>query len=235
MTCYPVVALVVTILTLSARGAWGQAPSQAGFLSIDCGAATAYTDPYTGINWVPDGNYTAVGTNVAAVAGASSTVNNTELQTLRYFKESRKKFCYELPVQSNQSYLVATTFWYGNYDGLSKPPIFNMAIDATEALSIDLTNSVYSISVMRREYVRRVAVGQATMSVCLYQDPVSLTTPFISSLELRLLDPVAYVGPWLDAGNFLFSFIRQDFGGDRTIRCASINFHALIKLLIILD
>lgn len=233
MTTHPLIALVVaTIVALSAKGTWGQtAPSQEGFISIDCGVTEAYTDPVTGINWLPDANFTGVGTNVDAVAGAPSTAGSSELLTLRFFKENRKKFCYELPVLSDQTYMIAATFWYGNYDGLSKPPVFNMAIDATVTVTVDLTADVYATTAMRREYIRRVAVGQTTMSVCLYPDPKSLTTPFISSLELRLLDPVAYVQPWLDEGNFLFQFLRQNFGGSTKFRFALAQTHWRLFIL----
>jgi len=218
---FQVLTLVVaTILTLTSPSAFAQsAPSQVYFLSIDCGAATAYTDPISGINWVPDTNYTSVGTNVASVPGGNATANNTEAHTLRYFKDPRKKFCYELPVQANQTYLIAASFWYGNYDALNKPPLFKMAIDATEVMDIDLSDSLWATVIKRNEYVRRVGLELTSMSVCFYQDPKSLTTPFVSSIEVRLLDPAAYDQPWIDEGNFLLSVTRQDFGGAEELRC----------------
>lgn len=211
--------VVAAALTLTWPSVFAQSgPSQAYFLSIDCGTTTAYTDPVSGVNWVPDTNYTSVGTNVASVAGGTVTANNSEAQTLRYFEEPRKKFCYELPVEANQSYFIAASFWYGNYDGLNKPPVFNMAIDATTLMQIDLTDSVWTTIIKRIEYVRRVGVEQTSMSVCFYQDTTSMTTPFVSSIELRRLDPAAYDHPWIDEGNFLWPALRLDLGGAKALR-----------------
>ncbi|KAG0629756.1 hypothetical protein M758_1G127600 [Ceratodon purpureus] len=214
---YPLL-VVVALLALNPTPTYGQSPSQANFISIDCGASKPYTDPVTGINWVTDANYTSVGTNVDSVPLAVAYSNNSEYSTLRYFNEPRKKYCYTLPVTSNTTYLLATTFYYGNYDKLNKRPIFQMAIDATEMLQIDLTDPSYATSPMRREYLGRTAVGASTLSVCFYQDPAALQTPFVSSIELRLLDYRTYEATWLTAGNFLFAFSRQDFGGDRVLR-----------------
>lgn len=221
--------LVVALLAINPVPIWGQAPSQARFISIDCGASKPYVDPVTGINWVTDANYTSVGTNVDPVPGASAFSNNSEYSTLRVFKEPRTKYCYTLPVTPNTTFLLATTFWYGNFDALNKPPIFNMAIDATAVLPIDLTNALYATAALRREYIGKSAVAATSVSVCFYQDPAALRNPFVSSLQLRLVDPGSYQTPWLDSGNFLLSFLRQDFGGDREIRYDLVPF--LLKVI----
>lgn len=159
---YPLVVVEVVataLLTINPAPIWGQGPSQAKFISIDCGASKPYSDPKTGIKWVTDANYTCVGTNVDPVSEAIIKFpNNSEYSTLRFFNEPRKKYCCTLPVTSNSTYLLTTTFWYENYDKLNKQPKFKMAIDATEMFAIDLTDNFYATSSMRREYVGRTTV-----------------------------------------------------------------------------
>ena len=209
--------LVLILLILNPAPTCGQAPSQAQFISIDCGATKPYTDTVRGLNWVPDTNYTSVGTN-ANIPESNAFPLNPEYSTLRYFSEPRKKFCYSLPVNTNTTYILASTFWYGNYDNLDKPPKFMMSIDATEALEIDLTGAGDANYPLRREYIGKTGLNQTTLAVCFYQDPAALQNPFVSSLELRLLNSQAYTPSWLDVGNFLTLFLRQDFGGTLSIR-----------------
>ncbi|KAE8685710.1 Detected protein of unknown function [Hibiscus syriacus] len=85
--------------------------------SEDCGSDTSYKDA-NGDTWNSDDDYIKAGDNKQVAPSSSSKVE--QLNTLRvFFKQN--KICYTLPTPSSTRYLVRAMFWYGNYDGLSKP------------------------------------------------------------------------------------------------------------------
>jgi len=186
----------------------------AGFISIDCGSSFAYTDQVTGINWVPDTNFTSLGTNVVNVPGSAKWSNNSELTTLRTFKElTRAKYCYELPgTTPNATYLIRHTYWYGSYDGAPTTPIFYVYIDAALASEIDLSDTEDIIYYHQHTY----KALSDTISFCLMRHPLSGADPFISSLELRPVLAGAYDYSFLDGG--LLASVHRNYGGDQVIR-----------------
>lgn len=173
---------------------------QSGFISIDCGATDNYTDSNTRLKWVPDNGFTKV--------GYSKTVGNpsllTWLTTLRYFSDSSaSKYCYVLPVLLRRTYLVRTSYNYGDYDGRNSPPVFDQIIDGTIwGLVNTSTNSFYEAVIE--------STGK-TLSICLGRNAKTVGDPFISAIELRLLIPSMY-----DSTNFkkygMTLVARSNFG-----------------------
>ena len=150
----------------------------AGFVYIDCGASAAYVDPVTGLQWVPDDGFITTGVNVGNVVVESSYSEFPEFTSLRYFNESYPKYCYSLPVTFNSTYLLRARFYYGNYDGVSKPPSFQMAIDATIVVNISTSTSGF-------QYEEFAITSQSNVTyLCLLRDE-SNTVPFISAIALR--------------------------------------------------
>lgn len=185
----------------------------AGFLSIDCGVTAAYTDPNISISWVPDSPYITTGLNSA---NATSTIYTFErYKTVRYFPEPRSKHCYVLPATVNGTYLLRTTFLYGNYDGGAASHNFHLAVDTYdvgEVLGTDTSARVI--------YEITLVASAANIYVCLVPDVVGFDVPFISSLELRSLG-IETLYPKANGGYYLFNIYRKNFGSDTFLRYAS--------------
>ena len=185
---------------------YGDLSTIAGFISIDCGATSSYVDQTTGLVWNTDTNYTSGGQNDATVPGALAY--SASFSTLRYFPKPQK-YCYELPgTTPNASYMIRHSYWYGNYDGLAKPPSFNVALDASLAANINVSGLSLPY-VMEHFYKAR----KNSITFCLYRDATN-STPFISSLELRPLQTGAYEQKTLTDGNALLAPFRLNYGGN---------------------
>jgi hypothetical protein len=176
-----------------------------GFISIDCGlTAAAYTDA-NNITWVPDTGYTFTGQNFDLVTSDTKT-----LQSLRYFPEGRSKDCYVLPAIQSNTYMVRANFLYADFLGTGAPPTFNLEIEALSAGEIDLTGSAGNNEVSYEAYL---FATKDTIYVCLAR---ITGDPFISSLELRLLD-TANMYKTVQQGSYLFNLYHANFGGSKPI------------------
>ena len=195
-----------------------------GFISIDCGATTAYKDSITGVYWVPDGNYTSVGKNFANVPGSS--VYAQAYSTLRYFDEPRGKFCYVLPgTVVGMAYMIRYSFWYGSYDNAATKPSFNVSIDAT--IVWNLGPSSYDNSSVT-QYEHLYVATKNTIDFCLIRDQTGGSNPFISSLELRTYEAGAYSQSKLLVGNFYMMTFRYNIGGSVEVRWVFVTFLLLM-------
>lgn len=188
------------------------AQAQPGFISIDCGSTANFTDPVTGIQWVPDAGYIGVGANFQNVA--LNGLTDITLSTLRYFPTYRRKFCYTLPATLNTTYLIRAQFHYGNYDGTNSPPNFQISIDATITSSPLFTSSAYDPVVAEATVIAQ----SDQLFFCLLPNSTS-DVPFINSLELRNLginqiyDNLIYNGPY-----YLENVVTYNFGSNETVR-----------------
>nr|XP_043635726.1 senescence-induced receptor-like serine/threonine-protein kinase [Erigeron canadensis] len=183
---------------------------QSGFLSIDCGLpeGSDYTDAKTGIKYVSDVGFTEGG--IAQEISPEFKVGTDELHltTLRFFPESNRS-CYTIrPKQGkNNTYLIRARFNYGNYDHKGQPPIFNLY------LGTDFWQSVYYFG--RDSYSADVIHHLALkdyIKVCLVNTGQGI--PFISALEVRLLDSTMYEAQLLS----LILLQRRNFGSDDQVR-----------------
>ncbi|GLJ11732.1 hypothetical protein SUGI_0175610 [Cryptomeria japonica] len=160
---------------------------QPGFISINCGATNGYVDLTTGLNWVPDDAFINVGNQTTLQRAVLQTV----LKTLRVFPDrNAKKYCYELPVLRNRGYLVRTTYYYGNFDGRNAPPVFEQLIEGTMWTTVNTTMD-YSKGLYTYYEVVIASTGKS-MSVCLARNGNTIGDPFISAIELRLLESSMY-------------------------------------------
>ncbi|KAK4783794.1 hypothetical protein SAY86_018162 [Trapa natans] len=170
--------------------------------NIDCGASSSYVD----------GNFIAwQGDDALISAGQSRTVITTDhvMSTLRVFT-SGKKNCYVLQGQKGAKLFVRARFMYGNYDGKSSPPSFDIQIDgndwATVVTNMDTTNYVY--------YELTYTSKGNSISLCLVQTN-SNQYPFISALEVRTLGSNMY--QYFSANQALNLAGRHAFGASTTI------------------
>nr|DAD41172.1 TPA_asm: hypothetical protein HUJ06_015495 [Nelumbo nucifera] len=97
------------------------------FVSIDCGSSESYVDD-NNIRWVGDDAYIKTGEN-RTVENADS-VRLREYRTLRVFSDKRN--CYSIDVPKGERVIVRAKFHYGNYDGNSSSPVFDLQFDGNK-------------------------------------------------------------------------------------------------------
>lgn len=192
--------------------------SLADFLNIDCGATAKYVDPVTGLTWVPDDPFISTG-KTKAPALPASLQGFTEMKTLRYFDDLRVKNCYALPVSAGSTYLLRTTFFYGDYDNANQPPSFQLALDATI-----LTNITTSPANGLHSECHYMAQGNVTY-LCLIRTS-QLSTPLISGISLKLAGELStgfneQYTTFLQQGIIMKTRSRVNFGGTQLIRYAN--------------
>ncbi|KAJ0979412.1 hypothetical protein J5N97_014886 [Dioscorea zingiberensis] len=195
-------ALLIALLVLML---FHQASTQSeyGYVNIDCGAEDAYLDDEN-ITWFTDYRYVKQGYNQMI----NKSIQYDPMHTLRAFPELKKN-CYTLPAFIQQKYLLRAGFFYGNYDGLSRPPMFDLQFDAnswaTVITSIDQP-VFYEAVVMARRH---------NISVCVARTKQG-DVPFISTLQIMQLLPGMYSN--MDSDHALFKEYRFNFGSNQTVR-----------------
>ncbi|CAA6672842.1 unnamed protein product [Spirodela intermedia] len=155
-----------------------------GFISIDCGldGESGYTDKVTQILYLPDEPYTSAGVNQRVHLGTNLTSIMSYYANVRSFPDGVRN-CYTLgPLVRGAKYRVKAEFLYGNYDGLGRPPTFDLY------LGVNLWETVETGNYSRAEIIA-VAAAEI-MQVCLVN--TGKGTPFISELDLRLLPDSMY-------------------------------------------
>lgn len=194
----------------------------AGFRNIDCGAATSSVDTVTGLTWEPDSNYISSIGKVQTVTVPTSLSTFPELNTIRFFDDSRLKNCYNLSVSDGTTYLLRATFFYGNYDNANKPPSFQLGIDAT------ILDDVYTTSsdMVYKEY-HYVAQGDTTYVCLIRKSP--LFAPFISGITIKPAGKLStgfstqYV-KFLQDGVVMKTLSRVNYGATELKRYGSFHF-----------
>ncbi|KAJ6389637.1 hypothetical protein OIU77_027875 [Salix suchowensis] len=159
------------------------AQDQSGFISIDCGITegSSYKDKITGLRYISDENYADAGVNKNISPKINTTGIDKQYLNLRSFPDGNK-ICYTLkPLRSKNKYLIRAGFLYGNYDELDDVPKFDLYLGVNWWATVTLTDAstlftTEIIHLLSSDYV----------DICLVN--TGFGTPFISVLELRLLD-----------------------------------------------
>ncbi|KAK9283625.1 hypothetical protein L1049_011875 [Liquidambar formosana] len=97
------------------------------------------------------------------------------------FPHRKQQNCYNLPmnVPFDLRYLIRAGFYYGDYDGHSRPPAFDLHLDGKKWSTVNTSSSIGQ-PIYHEAYYRAHWPGQ--ISVCLVQTRHG-EVPFISSLE----------------------------------------------------
>ncbi|TVU20518.1 hypothetical protein EJB05_36730, partial [Eragrostis curvula] len=181
--------------------------ARAGFISIDCGIpeGSSYVDPVTKLTYVSDAGFTDAGVNrnvsaeyIDPMAYAAREFN------VRSFPGAAPRSCYTLgSLTPGSKYLIRAGFMYGNYDGLGRPPAFDLHLGVNFWTTMNITgpNSPVIAEVI-------AVVPDDFVQVCLVNTGAG--TPFISGLDLRPLKNTLY--PQANATQGLVLFARRDLG-----------------------
>ncbi|EOA39342.1 hypothetical protein CARUB_v10012386mg [Capsella rubella] len=185
--------------------------SQSGFISMDCGLIpknTNYTEKTTNVTYISDADYIDSGV-IRRISDSYKTMLQQQTWTLRSFPEGERN-CYNFNLKANLKYLIRGTFVYGNYDGLNQLPKFDLHVGPNKWTSVKF-EGVANATIYEMIHV----LAQDRLQVCLVR--TEKTTPFISSLELRLLNNNTYVtqsGSLMSFARIYFpktaSFLRYD-------------------------
>uniref|UniRef100_A0A8R7QPG1 Malectin-like domain-containing protein n=1 Tax=Triticum urartu TaxID=4572 RepID=A0A8R7QPG1_TRIUA len=162
-------------------------PDYLGFISIDCGIEvnSTYQDSVSNMIYVSDYGFVTTGEN----HGISSDYVKPSLVkrylNLRFFPHGARN-CYTLrSLVMGNKYLVRAAFYYGNYDGLGKPPVFDLYLGTNYWHEVSLSdagafNWMDIIVVAPDDYLQ----------VCLVNK--GMGNPFISGLDLRPMKNTLY-------------------------------------------
>nr|POF05211.1 isoform 2 of probable lrr receptor-like protein kinase [Quercus suber] len=132
----------------------------------------------------------------------SSEFKSSNLQqtwNLRSFPQGIRN-CYSINITQGIKYLIRATFLYGNYDGQSRLPQFDVHLGPNMWDTVRILNASFSVN---KELIH--APSQNYLQVCLVN--TGLGTPFISAIELRPLNNDTYV-----SNSTLALFVRLDIG-----------------------
>ncbi|KAI3465003.1 hypothetical protein Pfo_021666 [Paulownia fortunei] len=201
--------LAVILLLISAFRAHGASfPFTLNyFLLIDCGVIGKTTETYNNQTWFPDSYFTDPG-KTKQITSATDVVPQV-MTTLRYFPETEELNCYALPLINTQKFIFRAGFYYGNYDGKSQPPVFDLLLGGQLWATV---NSSASDGPLFQELI--YAPRNNNISVCIMGKKDG-GTPFISSLEATYLDvsdnQIAY-GMMIN-GTAYHLVSRLNFGG----------------------
>ncbi|KAK8550974.1 hypothetical protein V6N12_039649 [Hibiscus sabdariffa] len=142
------------------------------WLRIDCGSATSYPDA-SGTLWQTDDDFIKTGEN--QMVSANNLLLADQFNNLRAFTIQNKN-CYSLPATTSLRYFVRAVFYYGNYDGLSNPPTFDLEFDGNKWATVVIATTTIV-------YYEMIYVAQGDIiSICLARTN-DKQFPFISILE----------------------------------------------------
>ncbi|PKI70976.1 hypothetical protein CRG98_008557 [Punica granatum] len=161
----------------------GQDQNPAGFISIDCGAPNDYPDNRLRIHYKTDEEFIDSGKNAQISTDVIYDYKQSQSKNLRFFPTGSRN-CYTLrPDQGKgNTYLIRASFYYGNYDNRNKTPAFDLHIGTDYWITVNSSDYHY------KEIIHVPTTD--TIQVCLIN--TGNGSPFISSLELRLVDSSIY-------------------------------------------
>jgi hypothetical protein len=175
----------------------------AGFISLACGlpATESYVDNTTKLSYVSDAAFIDAG----STHNISSEYIYAELSrrylNLRSFPDGVRN-CYTLrSLVAGIKYLIRAFFKYGNYDGLRRPPVFDLYIGVNFW-------TVLNVTIQGTWVEATVVVPDDFVQVCLVN--TGSGTPFISGLDLRPLKSSLY--PHANATQGLNLMARLNYG-----------------------
>lgn len=176
-------------------------------MRIDCGASTDESLPTTeGPTWELEYDFIKTGQSKNVI---NTSIVPQEMRTLRSFPVGDKN-CYKFQLVSDlpNKYLIRAGFYYGNYDGLSKPPVFDLTINGQFWTRISSNSSVDEVQY--KELLYRVKRDRNEVCLVRLSDD---DVPFISSFEAFLLSDDRFYTLMSNHSTLLLQS-RISFGGD---------------------
>ncbi|KAL2623126.1 hypothetical protein R1flu_003331 [Riccia fluitans] len=160
------------------------------FLSIHCGAKLPYTDEL-GIKWVLDDEYVKTGENWETQV-SDHNESSIQLNSFRYFPNSRTKNCYVLPVDPSSTYLLRVRLFPGKGSSQTTSPLtlpmdFSVTVNSNEWFSYSALNESDRAPILYESVF--FSFERSVAYLCLLQ---GRNRPFINSIELRGLPPKSY-------------------------------------------
>ncbi|CAH2065228.1 unnamed protein product [Thlaspi arvense] len=173
--------LLLTLLSL-----FSNIFSLAENISIDCGASGSHVDS-DNVTWVGDKGFVTTGESFEIPGNVTEPAN-----TVRFFPSGQTNCYRNIPATRRRKTLVRTLFYYGNYDGKSSPPSFNVVYDGKNLDNVVFSDEDQSLFVSEVLYFP----ASENISVCLIRTSPS-DDPFISSIEVYGMDAGMYddLGP----------------------------------------
>ncbi|CAL4890004.1 unnamed protein product [Urochloa decumbens] len=107
-------------------------PDNRGFISIDCGIPenSSYQDLSSSIVYVSDHDFIRSGQNHNISSNYIKPSLAWRNYNVRFFPDGTRN-CYTMrSLVAGNKYFVRATFYYGNYDGLNKLPVFDLYLGA---------------------------------------------------------------------------------------------------------
>ncbi|VAI43859.1 unnamed protein product [Triticum turgidum subsp. durum] len=146
---------------------------------------SSYQDPSSTLIYVSDYGYITSGENrnISSVYIKPSLAKRN--LNVRFFQHGARN-CYALrSLLAGNKYFVRALFYYGNYDGLNKLPVFDLYMGANywHEVNISAAGAVKWMDII-------VVAPADYLHVCLVNK--GMGTPFISGLDLRPLRTVIY-------------------------------------------
>lgn len=176
------------------------------FVSIDCGSSSDSYQDENLIRWSGDANY--INTGESRVVPSNNSISRV-MDSLRVFNNDRNRNCYNIDSVRQGRVLLRVSFYYGNYDGRSSPPSFDVHYDGnawgTVGTLIDDYVSAEVIYVMKSD----------SISLCFSQTRVG-EFPFVSAIEVRALEPLMY--NFIGGEYPLYLSTRSAYGSNSTVR-----------------
>ncbi|KAK1355418.1 Leucine-rich repeat receptor-like serine/threonine-protein kinase [Heracleum sosnowskyi] len=174
-----------------------------GWKSIDCGINRIRSDGI--LRWDVDSDYTQTGFNRLV----QKETTRAEFNTLRIFPNKTQDNCYIVPAETQSiRYIIRAGFYYGNYDGLSSPPTFNLFIN--DAIWTTINTAENNGEPFYKEIMIE-SNGSGVFKICLVQIKGG-GVPFINSIEVVVLWDKMYSQMESNATYNLIN--RTNFGGE---------------------
>lgn len=172
-----------------------------GFISLDCGLPknSSYTERTISINYISDAPYIETGVS-RSISNQYKATLQQQASYVRSFPQGKRN-CYKIGVKTDTKYFIRAAFVYGNYDGLSKLPKFDLHLGVNFWDTITLDTEVSST-------IKEIIYFSLKDSVHVCLVNTDSGTPFISALEFRPLPNNTYVTQF---GSLALSF-RFDVG-----------------------
>jgi len=198
--------LLLCLATSGVLQALGQSTS--GFISIDCGlpGETGYVEADTLLSYTTDAGFIDTGSNHNVSAEYILTTVRRIWYTVRSFPSGARN-CYTLgSLVAGLKYLIRAKFFYGDYDGLNRPPTFDLYVGVDFWRTVDAGDDPSKSNNWLAEVI--VVVPRDSVQVCLVNTGNGV--PFISGLDLRPLTNKLY--PLANATQGLVLLHRINFG-----------------------